>query len=103
MDKILGGLKMSSETMNQQAISVLNENANRIKCLILNQTNHLCISQCKAFEEVVDTQMFGFSREVSFAIKIGVLSENEGHKMLVDLERHLNQLYSDVYDEKKEM
>lgn len=94
---------MSNEIINQEALSVLTANAEQIKCLILNQTNHLCVSQCKAFEEVVDTQMFGFSREVTFAIKIGAISDVEGHKLLVDLERQLNQLYSDVYDEKKEM
>lgn len=43
------------------AIQVLNDEAERIKRLIRNQNNSLCISQCKAFEEVVDTQMYGFS------------------------------------------
>lgn len=51
------------------AIKVLQEDADRIKLLIRNQTNSLCISQCKAFEEVVDTQMYGFSRQVFFAEK----------------------------------
>ena len=37
------------------AIKVLQEDADRIKLLIRNQTNSLCISQCKAFEEVVDS------------------------------------------------
>ncbi len=35
------------------AIQVLNDEAERIKRLIRNQNNSLCISQCKAFEEVV--------------------------------------------------
>ena len=41
------------------AIQLLEDDAERIKMLIRNQKS-LCISQCKAFEEVVDTQMYGF-------------------------------------------
>lgn len=52
------------------AIQVLNDEAERIKRLIRNQNNSLCISQCKAFEEVVDTQMYGFSQQVGFAVRI---------------------------------
>ena len=58
------------------AIKVLQEDADRIKLLIRNQTNSLCISQCKAFEEVVDTQMYGFSRQVFFAEKVGILNSS---------------------------
>ena len=58
--------------------------------LIRNQ-NSLCISQCKAFEEVVDTQMYGFSRQVTYATRLGILTNDEGHRLLSDLERELNQ------------
>lgn len=81
------------------AIQVLNDEAERIKRLIRNQNNSLCISQCKAFEEVVDTQMYGFSQQVGFAVRIGVIEKNEGQLMLSELERELNQLYSEVYQE----
>lgn len=84
------------------AIQLLNEDAQRIVMLIRNQKNSLCISQCKAFEEVVDTQMYGFSRQVTYAIRIGILSSAQGHQLLSDLEKQLNQLYSDVYDETQE-
>lgn len=84
------------------AIQLLNEDAQRIIMLIRNQKNSLCISQCKAFEEVVDTQMYGFSRQVTYAIRLGILSAKDGHQLLSDLEKELNQLYSDVYDETQE-
>lgn len=41
----------------EMANSLLLNEANRIRLLIKNQKNSQCISQCKAFEEVVDTQM----------------------------------------------
>jgi uncharacterized protein YlaN (UPF0358 family) len=81
------------------AIEVLNQDAERIKLLIRNQKNSLCISQCKAFEEVVDTQMYGFSRQVGFAIRLGIIGKHEGQLILSELERELNQLYNDVYQE----
>lgn len=86
---------LSKET----ALNVLIDEADRIKRLIQNQTNSLCISQCKAFEEVVDTQMYGFSQQVNFAIRVGIIDKQEGQLMLSELERQLNHLYNEVYRE----
>ena len=84
---------------NEFAVQVLKDEAERIKHLIKNQKNSLCISQCKAFEEVVDTQMYGFSQQVNFAIRVGIVEKTEGQLLLSELERELNHLYSEVYQE----
>ncbi len=84
------------------AVKILNDDALRIKLLIQNQHNSLCISQCKAFEEVVDTQMYGFSRQVFFAERIGILKKGEGQQMLSDLEAELNRLYTELYENRQE-
>ncbi|EOL43860.1 hypothetical protein RV11_GL002088 [Enterococcus phoeniculicola] len=84
------------------ALSLLNQDADRIKMLIRNQKNSLCISQCKAFEEVVDTQMYGFSRQVTFAVRLGMITKEEGHQLMSDLEKELNRLYTEVYTETQE-
>ncbi|OJG78262.1 hypothetical protein RV14_GL001203 [Enterococcus ratti] len=78
---------------------MLKDEADRIKRLITNQKNSLCISQCKAFEEVVDTQMYGFSQQVGFAIRVGIIDKIKGQLLLSELERELNRLYSEVYQE----
>ncbi|MGX6978173.1 DUF1507 family protein [Vagococcus elongatus] len=93
---------MKTEKEYQQAMKILIEEADKIKTLISNQRNHLCIAQCKAFEEVVDTQMYGFSRQVDFAEKMGVISIKEGQQILADLEKKLNQVYSEIYEGQKE-
>ncbi|KAF1302763.1 YlaN family protein [Enterococcus saccharolyticus] len=85
----------------ESALEILLEEAERIRMLIRNQKNSLCISQCKAFEEVVDTQMYGLSRQVAYAIRLGIVSNNQGQQVLSDLERDLNQLYNEVYEETK--
>jgi len=93
---------MSHLTTEEIALEVLLTEANKIKNLISNQQNHMCIAQCKAFEEVVDTQMYGFSRQIDFAIKIGLITYEEGQKHLIELERELNKVYTDVYEESKQ-
>ena len=84
---------------NEFAVQVLKDEAERIKRLIKNQKNSLCISQCKAFEEVVDTQMYGFSQQVNFAIRVGIVEKTEGQLLLSELERELTHVYSEVYQE----
>ncbi|MGF2055727.1 DUF1507 family protein [Vagococcus fluvialis] len=87
--------------IKDDALEALNQEASKIRQLITNQRNYQCITQCKAFEEVVDTQMFGFSKQVEYAQKIGILTREEGTKLIVNLEQELNQVYGLVYDEQK--
>lgn len=90
------------EISKESVLSALNDEANKIKHLLTNQRNHQCIAQCKAFEEVVDTQMFGFSKQVEFVQSIGLIDRQEGLDMIIELEKELNRVYNTVYDEVKE-
>ena len=92
---------MVLKIVKKEAIEALDQEASKIRQLITNQRNYQCITQCKAFEEVVDTQMFGFSKQVEYAQKIGVLSRKEGRQLVYQLEQELNDVYSSVYDEQK--
>jgi len=92
---------MFLEIEKEEALEALNQEALKIQQLITNQQNYQCITQCKAFEEVVDTQMYGFSKQVDYAQKIGILSREEGSKILVGLEQELNKVYGLFYDEQK--
>lgn len=91
-----------NQISKEQALNVLYEEAEKIRQLIQKQQNYLCISQCKAFEEVIDTQMYGYSKQVTYAVKIGILTADEGHRMLSELEKSLNDFYNEVYDDQKE-
>jgi len=90
------------EISKESVLSALNHEANKIKHLLTNQRNHQCIAQCKAFEEVVDTQMFGFSKQVEFAQSIGLIDKQDGLDMIIELEKELNKVYNTVYDEVRE-
>lgn len=92
---------MIEQISSKKALDILYEDAAKIRQLITNQNNHMCIAQCKAFEEVVDTQMYGYSREISYAVRLGVISNDEGQHLLSELEKELNVIYNDIYDEQR--
>lgn len=92
---------MSNTIDTTTALEILMADAERIYQLITKQQATLCLAQCPAFEEIVDTQMFGFSKQVMYATQIGVITEEEGHRILSDLEKALNSVYTALYDEVK--
>lgn len=80
-------------SMNQRALQVLQEDAQKIAKLIEVQMQHLTAPKCPLYEEVLDTQMFGFSREVEFAIRVGLISKEEGKQIMDGLEYRISELY----------
>ncbi len=44
--------------------------------------------QCPLYEEVLDTQMFGLSREIDFAVRLGLVDENDGKERWTDLKEN---------------
>ena len=61
------------ETYQEKAIKQLQADADKIAQLIKVQMDHLTMPQCPLYEEVLDTQMFGLSREIDFAVKLGLI------------------------------
>ncbi|TDM29985.1 DUF1507 family protein [Macrococcoides caseolyticum] len=77
----------------QKAYDQLNQDADKILQLIKVQMDNLTMPQCPLYEEVLDTQMFGLSREVDFAVRIGLVDADEGKALLVKLEKELSKLH----------
>src|SRR5690606_9648706 len=82
-----------TELSTERALRLLQEDADNIEKLIEVKMANVTTRQCALYEEVLDTQMYGFSREVDFAIRIGLVSEIEGKEILSRLERNLAVLY----------
>lgn len=76
-----------------KALSLLEADADKILKLIEVQMEHLTMPQCPLYEEVLDTQMFGLSREIDFAIRLELISEETGKGILSQLEKKLTQLH----------
>ncbi|QTM99295.1 MULTISPECIES: YlaN family protein [Bacillaceae] len=76
-----------------KAYALLEADANKILKLIKVQMDNLTMPQCPLYEEVLDTQMFGLSREIDFAVRLNLVSEEDGKALLENLERQLNVLH----------
>lgn len=74
-------------------MSLLQADAEKILKLIKVQMDNLTMPQCPLYEEVLDTQMFGLSREIDFAVRLGLIDGLEGKELLNQLERELSVLH----------
>lgn len=82
-----------TDLMHERALRLLQEDANKIEKLIEVQMENLTTRQCPLYEEVLDTQIYGFSKEVDFAIRVGLIEEVVGKDIVNKLERNLAVLY----------
>ncbi|MRH41904.1 DUF1507 family protein [Aquibacillus halophilus] len=80
-------------TNNEKAFALLKADADKILKLIKVQMDNLTMPQCPLYEEVLDTQMFGLSREIDFAVRLNLVSSEDGKQLLENLERQLNVLH----------
>jgi uncharacterized protein YlaN (UPF0358 family) len=82
--------------LSQKALQLLREDAEKIEQLIAVQLGNLTLPKCPLYEEVLDTQMFGLSREIDFAVRLGMIQREEGQQIIHELERKLADLYSAI-------
>ncbi|EUJ59149.1 YlaN family protein [Listeria fleischmannii] len=82
-----------NKSHRDEAVLLLKEDARRILQLIKVQMDNLTLPQCPAYEEVLDTQMYGLSREIDFATRLGLIDMEEGKRLLATLEKELSTLH----------
>lgn len=83
----------SPASFQEKAVELLLSDADKIARLIRVQMDHLTMPQCPLYEEVLDTQMFGLSREIDFAVKLGLVEREQGKSILDTLEKELSLLH----------
>ncbi|MCF6094958.1 YlaN family protein [Microaerobacter geothermalis] len=91
-------MEMAME-LKRRALELLQKDADKISNLIQVQRDNLTMPQCPLYEEVLDTQMFGLSREIEFAVRLGLVTEAQGHAILADLEKELSSLH-EIFSQK---
>lgn len=92
----MGGSMLASEMIvnhHEKAYALLQADAEKILKLIKVQMDNLTMPQCPLYEEVLDTQMFGLSREIDFAVRLGLIDAKDGKAILDQLERELSALH----------
>ncbi|MBU5595564.1 YlaN family protein [Amphibacillus sp. MSJ-3] len=80
-------------THANKAYALLKADADKILKLIQVQMDNLTMPQCPLYEEVLDTHMFGLSREIDFAVRLELITEEEGKALLDNLEKQLNLIH----------
>lgn len=88
------------QSYREKALSLLQTDAGKIAQLIKVQLDNLTMPQCPLYEEVLDTQMFGLSREIEFAVKLGLIQREEGKEILASLEKEMSLLHETYTDTK---
>ena len=97
-----GGVLMDTKpqaSFQEKAMELLHADADKIAQLIKVQMDNLTMPSCPLYEEVLDTQMFGLSREIDFAVKLGLIEREQGKQILDSLEKELSLLH-DAYTDK---
>jgi uncharacterized protein YlaN (UPF0358 family) len=92
----MGGSMLASDIIvnhQEKAYALLQADAEKILKLIKVQMDNLTMPQCPLYEEVLDTQMFGLSREIDFAVRLGLIEATGGKEILDKLERELSALH----------
>ncbi|PTQ56509.1 MAG: hypothetical protein BSOLF_0144 [Candidatus Carbobacillus altaicus] len=84
----------SQEDIAQKALALLLNDAERIERLIRVQLDNLTMPHCPLYEEVLDTQMFGLSRQIDFAERLGLITKEQGRHIIDHLEAELTELYN---------
>src|SRR5690625_6722352 len=77
---MLEGINLMPEmtvTHREKAHALLKADADKILRLIEVQIKNLTMPQCPLYEEVLDTQMFGLSREIDFAVRLNLITERD--------------------------
>lgn len=80
-------------SLQQRALQMLEDDADKISKLIEVQMENLTAPKCPLYEEVLDTQMFGFSREIDFATRLGLITKEQGKQIISNLEQRISVLY----------
>lgn len=81
-------------SLQQEATELLVKDAESIVQLIRVQMENLTAPQCPVFEEVLDTQMFGLSKEIHFAVKLGLIDRAHGQEILERLEQQVSEVHA---------
>lgn len=94
---LIGGLVLLMQALTDLQLktnTLLRDEAEKIERLIAVQLENLTLPKCPLYEEVLDTQMFGLSRQIDLAVKLGLIQREEGQEILNRLERKLANLFS---------
>ena len=57
--------------------------------------------KCPLYQDVIDTQIYGLTKEINLAVEIGCISQEAGRLILADLEDKASEMYANIVEESK--
>ncbi|MCD2255268.1 DUF1507 family protein [Agrilactobacillus fermenti] len=84
------------KTKSNKALTVLKTDAKKIRQELFGQFDELCLMQCPIVEEIMDTQMLVFSREVDFAKRCDLISKETALMLINDLSLEIEAFYQEI-------
>ena len=77
--------------LQESVIELLENDSKRILTLLNKQIKYPSKPQYPFYEDLLDTQVFGFSQVIDFLVRLGLLDRTEGKGMINNLEIRLNK------------
>lgn len=85
------------ENLKQKdGLQILKADAEKIRQDLSGQFGDLCLMQCPIVEEIIDTQMLVYTKEVDFAKRCGIISEQVATELVNDLSIEIEDLYQAI-------
>jgi uncharacterized protein YlaN (UPF0358 family) len=91
-----GGIEVSTEKLwelQQKALERLQAEADKIIQLIEVQKQNLTGPKCPVYEEVLDMQMFGLSRQIEMLVQLELISKEVGKQFLTRLDQKISEFH----------
>ena len=57
--------------------------------------------KCPLYQDVIDTQIYGLTKEINLAVEIGCISQEAGRLILAELVDKASEMYSNIVEESK--
>jgi uncharacterized protein YlaN (UPF0358 family) len=77
--------------LQESVIELLENDSKRILTLLNKQIKCPSKPQYPFYEDLLDTQVFGFSQVIDFLVRLGLIDQTEGRGMINNLEIRLNK------------
>ncbi|MBU0278278.1 MULTISPECIES: DUF1507 family protein [unclassified Gemella] len=79
-----------------KVINKIRQDIKKVEELIEAQLSVKKYRECPLYQDVIDTQIYGISKELELAVEIGFVTKSYSKEVLEDLENKLNNLYLNI-------
>ncbi len=87
---------MQNDILVMKVKNKITKDIKKIEDLIEAQLAVQKYRECPLYQDVIDTQLFGISKELELAVEVGFVDKEYSKEVLENLENKLNSIYLDL-------